>query len=408
MGQRQSKERADAESTDNLSAEKEIKYLRQLAEKEGLIAMSKYIKMTLNSWQTEQVKIAITGRSATGKSTFINTIRNVKPGDVGFAITGSGDTTKAPTLYIHPTNDQITFCDLPGYSSTMFKKEDYISEMKISDYDFFLIFVNNVLSEDEVWMAGELRKLDKPFTFVRSKIDVDIDNAIYDGKDPEMIIPEIKLQLKEALDAKLEYTNCMFLISSRKPDLGEMADLLRYIEETMDGFKAQLLLFSMHPMTRNMVERKHKMLKARLVKVTALAASIAATPLPAVDVAANIVLLSKEVGHYMHVFEVQQEFVNSLKDFDQSLLKCRSLLTPTFKMIPFIIVKLGTYATVLIAQSWLDLILPLVGSIVSAATASWVTYTFLDDMLEDLKHDAMLIHGHHVMEASAAHRSSRI
>jgi GTP-binding protein EngB required for normal cell division len=406
MGQGQSKERAVAESTDNLSVEKEIKHLRQLAEKEGFIAMSNYINMTLNRWKTEQVKIAITGRSATGKSTFINTIRNLKPGDDGFAKAGCGDTTKAPTLYIHPTNDQITFCDLPGYSSTMFKKKDYISEMKISDYDFFLIFVNNALSEDDIWMAGELRKLDKQFTFVRSKIDIDIDNAIYDGKDPEMIIPEIKLQLKEALDAKLEYTNCMFLISSRKPDLGEMADLLRYIEETMDGFKAQLLLFSMHPMTRNMVERKHKMLKARLVKVTALAASIAATPLPAVDVAANIVLLSKEVGHYMHVFEVQPEFVNSLKGFDQSLLKSRSMLIPTFKMIPFIIFKLGTYVTVLIAQSWLDLILPLVGSIVSAATASWVTYTFLDDMLEDLKHDAMLIHGHHVMEASADHRSS--
>jgi GTP-binding protein EngB required for normal cell division len=406
MGQGQSNECADAESTDNLSTEKEIKYLRQLAQKEGLMAMSKYIKMTLNSWQTEQVKIAITGRGATGKSTFINTIRNVKPRDDGFAKAGSGDTTITPTLYIHPTNDQITFCDLPGYSSTMFKKEDYISEMKISDYDFFLIFVNNVLSEDEVWMAGELRKLDKPFTFVRSKIDVDIDNAIYDGKDPEMIIPEIKRQLKEALDAKLEYTNCMFLISSRKPDLGEMSDLIRYIEETMDGFKAQVLLFSIHPMTRNIVERKHKMLKARLVKVTALAASIAATPVPGVDVVANFALLAKEVGHYMHVFEVQQEFVNSLKDFDQSLLKCRSLLTPTFKMIPFIIVKLGTYATVLIAQSWLDLILPFFGSVISAATASWGTYTFLDDMLQDLKHDAMLIHGHHVMEASVDHRSS--
>jgi GTP-binding protein EngB required for normal cell division len=73
----------------------------------------------------EQVKIAISGRGATGKSTFINTIRNVKPGDEGFAEAGSGDTTKTPTLYKHPTNDQITFCDLPGYASTIFKKEDY-------------------------------------------------------------------------------------------------------------------------------------------------------------------------------------------------------------------------------------------------------------------------------------------
>jgi GTP-binding protein EngB required for normal cell division len=368
--------------------------------------MSEYIKMTLNRWQMEQVKIAISGRGATGKSTFINTIRNVKPGDEGFAEAGSGDTTKTPTLYKHPTNDQITFCDLPGYASTIFKKEDYISEMKISDYDLFLIFVNNALSEDDIWIAGELRKLDKPFCFVRSKIDLDIENVIPDGKEPEMIIPEIRRQLKEALDAELEYTNCIFLISSRKLDLGEMSDLIRYIEETMDGFKAQVLLFSIHSMTKNIVERKHKMLKARLVKVTALAAGIAATPVPVVDVAANFALLSKEVGHYMHVFEVQPEFLNSLKDFDQSLLKCRSLFTPTFKMIPFIPFKLGTYATLLISQSWLDLILPLVGSVVSPATAAWATYTFLDDMLQDLKHDAMLIHGHHVLEASADHRSS--
>jgi hypothetical protein len=46
---------------------------------------------------------------------------------------GSGETTIKPKLYIHPKNDQIAFYDLPGYSSTMFKKEDYISEMKISD-----------------------------------------------------------------------------------------------------------------------------------------------------------------------------------------------------------------------------------------------------------------------------------
>ena len=119
----------------------------------------------------------MTGRSATGKSTFINTIRNVNPGDDDFAMAESGDTTITPKLYIHPKNDQITFYDLPGYSSTTFKKEDYLSEMKISDYDFFFIFFNNVLSEDEKWLVGELCKLGKPFALVRTKIDIDIDNA---------------------------------------------------------------------------------------------------------------------------------------------------------------------------------------------------------------------------------------
>ena len=103
--------------------------------------MSAYIDERLNRWKKEQVQFAITVRSATGTSTFINTIRNIKPGDDGLAKTGSGDTTIKPKLYIHPKNDKITFYDLLGYSSTIFKKEDYISEMKISNYDFLLIFL---------------------------------------------------------------------------------------------------------------------------------------------------------------------------------------------------------------------------------------------------------------------------
>jgi hypothetical protein len=62
---------------------------------------------------------------------------------------------------IHPKNDQIAFYDLPGYSSTTVKKEDYISEMKISDYDFVFIVFGNVLSEDEVWLVRALRKVGK-------------------------------------------------------------------------------------------------------------------------------------------------------------------------------------------------------------------------------------------------------
>jgi phage/plasmid-associated DNA primase len=60
--------------------------------------VSQYIDKSLNRWRKEQVKFAMTGRSATGKSTFINTIRNLKPGDDGFAMAGSGDTTITPKL----------------------------------------------------------------------------------------------------------------------------------------------------------------------------------------------------------------------------------------------------------------------------------------------------------------------
>jgi uncharacterized protein (UPF0264 family) len=62
------------------------------------------------------------------------------------------------------------------------------------------------------------------------------------------------------------------------------------------------------------------MLQKRLVSVTALVVGISSIPVPGVDVV-NIGLLVHEVRHYMNVFEVQPEIVNSLKDFDHSLLK---------------------------------------------------------------------------------------
>ena len=81
MGQTKSKECADKRGTYNLSAQvavNDIDILRRLAENEGPIAVSAYIDESLNRWKNEQVKFAITGRRATGKSTFNNEIRNKK------------------------------------------------------------------------------------------------------------------------------------------------------------------------------------------------------------------------------------------------------------------------------------------------------------------------------------------
>ena len=402
MGQRQSKE-----GTDNLSTQdtEDINIIRRVAENGGSVAVSEYIDESINRWKKAQVKLAITGRTKTGKSTFINKIRNLNPGDDDFAKTGYGNTTITPTLYMHPRNDHIAFCDLPGYSTTIFKKENYISEMKISDYHFFFIFFDNVLSEDEVWLVRELRKLGKPFSLVRSKIDIAIENAIHDGKEQEMIIPEIKKEMKNALDANPELNDAkrIFLISSRAPHFGEMSDLMRYVEENIDGFKAEALLFSLDSITKEIVERKYKMLKKRLVAATAHATGIAAIPVPGVDVAIITTLLVHEVHHYMSVFGVNRQRVYSLKDFDHAILKCRSLLEPNFNMVLFVSAKLGTYAALMYAASFLDLLLPLIGYTISSAIAARVTYRFLDDMLHDINHDAVLIY-EHVVKTNADHR----
>jgi hypothetical protein len=58
-----------------------------------------------------------------------------------------------------------------------------------------------------------------------------------DDKEQDMIIPEIKQEIRSALRAnpELNDTHSIFLISSRKPELGEMSDLFMYVEENIGG-----------------------------------------------------------------------------------------------------------------------------------------------------------------------------
>lgn len=58
--------------------------------------------------------IAVTGESGTGKSSFINAIRELDSDDEGAAKTGVTETTTDPTPYEHPTMPNVTLWDLPG------------------------------------------------------------------------------------------------------------------------------------------------------------------------------------------------------------------------------------------------------------------------------------------------------
>ena len=404
----QSTECADEQGTYNLSdqdAVNDVNIVRRLIENGEPAAVSEFIDERLNRWTQERVKLAIAGRCATGKSTFINTIRNVKPGDAGFAKSGSGNTTLIPTIYLDSINDKIAYYDLPGYSSIKFSKENYISEMKISDYDFFFVFFDGVLGENDVWLVRELCKLRKPFSLVRSKVDVDIANAEQDNKDPEMIIPGIKKEIEDALKAipELSETQGHFLISSRNSELGEMSELLSYVIEHIGGIKGQVLLYSFGSITKEIVVRKNKMLKKRLVLATAIATGIASFPVAGAFVSYNTGLLEYEVRHYMSVFGINAKRVYSLTNFDHSLLNCRTLLEANLDMKDFVATKIGTYAQLVIAQSVIDLIFPLFGSAISAATVGVVTYRFLDDMLQDIYHDAVVIYDH-ILKTNGDHR----
>lgn len=374
----------------------EMKKLQEILEKDGPAAANAYLELNIRRWKTETVKLAVSGCTATGKSTFINTLRGVKRGDESYAEVGFGDTTMGPTPYSHPKNEKIIYYDLAGVGTLKMKKENYINNMKISDYDFIFIFIDKVINEDTFWLVNEIYNLGKPFCFVRSKIDEDIKSAERENIDTKLVIPTIRRKIEEALegDDKLKNAKKVFLISCVDPSIGELSELITFVESNMDKFKSESMMESVVVFSHKIINLKYKTLKTRIKKISVASASIAAIPVPGLDVALNIALLVEEVMHYINVFGLSSKKMQALDSFDRRDLKCSRILIPSADMAAYVISRLGVYATIMVAESFLDLMVPFIGSLISGATSAFITYRFLNGILDDIRDDAIAVYDH--------------
>ncbi|XP_076113651.1 interferon-inducible GTPase 5-like [Mytilus galloprovincialis] len=368
--------------------------IRKIAETKGPAEVLKYLKENMSKWKEETVTFGVTGRTATGKSTFINKIRDVKPNDPGFAKSGSGNTTLEPTAYENPQNKRIVFYDLPGVGTLEFPKETYVSKMALKKYDYFFIFFNFVVCEDDYFLVCELLKLNKSFCLIRSKIDEDLRNAEEDGKIAASVLPAIRKQINEQIACydNLRNTDALFLISSRVKDTGDWFKLVEHIKRNLPAPKYESFMFSLPTLTKEVIDLKYRALEKRVKIATVAAASVAAIPIPGIDLVANIAILVEEVLHYIRVFGLGKKKLDTLEGFDRNQLNCAGFLDPGVDMGKVILMQLGKLVAILAVESVADIFLPIIGSIISAGTSAVFTYRYLSRTLRDFRDDAVVVY----------------
>ncbi|RXM91070.1 Interferon-inducible GTPase 5 [Acipenser ruthenus] len=88
--------------------EDEVNDIREAMEAGGLAGAAERIQVYLESLDSVELNIAITGESGAGKSTFVNAFRGLKDEDEGAAPTGVVETTAKPTEYPHPKFPNIS------------------------------------------------------------------------------------------------------------------------------------------------------------------------------------------------------------------------------------------------------------------------------------------------------------
>jgi len=91
---------------------------------------SENIKNVLEREINTQVNIAFIGETKSGKSTIINSLRELYPTDPGFAAVDVEVCTSEPCAYTNETFPNIVFWDIPGLNIPGYTIQNYLEKIK--------------------------------------------------------------------------------------------------------------------------------------------------------------------------------------------------------------------------------------------------------------------------------------
>ncbi|CAM4571044.1 unnamed protein product [Leuciscus chuanchicus] len=238
--------------------------------------IDQFLNVTLN--------IAVTGRTGSGKSSFVNVILGLSENDNEKAPTGVTETTTEPNMYVHPTMPNVNIWDLPGIGTPNFKAKKYLKDVKFKTYDFFIILNSERFTENDIMLAKEIRKQKKLFYFVRSKIDNDISS---EQRKDTFNEKDVLYTIRKYCQDNLNESGCpkVFLISSVDFEKYDFEMLQNTILDDLPVHKRAAFLQAWPIYSAAGLEKKIKIFKGLIWAASLASAGIAVVPVPGTTVA---------------------------------------------------------------------------------------------------------------------------
>ena len=285
----------------------DIPNIKKCVEKNGLSGLKGFLTGQLQEWEDVEINIGVTGDCGAGKSSFINAIRGLQDDDEHAAETGVAETTKEPTAYTYAKANKIKFWDLPGIGTPNYPNIDtYCNKVDLKKYDTFLILTAGRFTENNLQLATKVKSMKKSFFFVRTKIDQDIKNERERKKkktfNEELTLNAIRKMCWDNLKDLAAGEQDVFLISNHKRAKWEFSRLTQAILDALPVNQKESLTLSLDVLetrSKDLVERKVKILRGRIWKVAATSAAVAAVPVPGLSLAFDVKLFKTELNFYI-------------------------------------------------------------------------------------------------------------
>ncbi|XP_076398526.1 immunity-related GTPase family M protein 2-like isoform X2 [Peromyscus maniculatus bairdii] len=185
------------------------------------------------------VKIAVTGDSGNGMSSFINALRLIGHEEEDSAPTGVVRTTQKPACYSSSRFPNVDLWDLPGTGVTAQSMENYLEEMDFDNYDLIIIIASEQFSSNHVKLAKAMQSMRKRFYVVWTKLDRDLGTSAH--SEPQLL-RSIQESIQENLQKEGVKVPPIFLVSSFKPSLHDFPKLRDTLKKDIPSMRYDGLL----------------------------------------------------------------------------------------------------------------------------------------------------------------------
>jgi GTPase Era involved in 16S rRNA processing len=197
----------------------------------------------------------------------------------GSAKVGVVEMTQEPTPYPHPSNSNIIFWDVPGIGVPRYPNiEKYCKKIDLQFYDAFLIVGHKRFTAFDLQLVAKAKSIKKPFFFIRSHIDSDLDNERksregggqeFNEEQKLAVVEQIRDNCFTNLQSLSTKKNDMkrndiFLIDSYSREEWDFNRLVAGITEALPERIRVCFTLSLTILTRECLKRKAKLLRGKI------------------------------------------------------------------------------------------------------------------------------------------------
>ena len=312
-----------------------------------------------------------------------------------------------PISYPHKYNSNITVWDIPENLNRSIN--DYIKFLNINKYDLFLLCKNSYFDQTDIEVIKAIKSLNKKCFLIR----LNIQNVIKDGKtccqslinsylseeDQNKLVEQIKTEIKaDLIKEKCHDHDNIYLISPNPKDRKTLDFIKLNIDmiENLDKDKMESLALSVKPFSKEIIDKKFKILKSRIFYAAIVSTMCGILLFPHIALIADMTFIAREIWYYQKQFGINKETLKKLSKSSKVLYDKFLTIVSKNKYASLIVLNDICSLTGLLIKTLplftlsntFDLIkyVPILGSIVhgsiSFATTKYTLMNILEEFLQ--------------------------